>query len=85
MAFLFVGIERLNLEPDSPNDCLTIALATMRDEGFADLKRGNDVSGSRAGASCRRRAAPRRDKLILGVRRLGRRRRERDTGRELTR
>ena len=34
-AFLFVGIKRLNLSPGSTNDCLTIALATMRDQGFA--------------------------------------------------
>ena len=49
-AFLFVGIKRLNLSPGSTNDCLTIALATMRDQGFANLRRGNDVSGTRAGA-----------------------------------
>ena len=54
--FLFVAIKRLNLVPDPPNDCLTVALATMRDQGFANLNRGNDVSGTRAGvfvsASC---------------------------------
>jgi hypothetical protein len=56
-AFLFIGIKRLDLAPGSANDCLTIALATMRNLGFASLKRGNDVSGLRAGAfvsvSCR--------------------------------
>jgi hypothetical protein len=57
-AFLFVGIKRLNLAPGSPNDCLTIALATMRDQGFANLRRGNDVSGSRAGAFVSASCAP---------------------------
>ena len=54
--FLFVAIKRLNLAEGAPNDCLTIALATMREQGFANLQRGNDVSGTRAGvflsASC---------------------------------
>lgn len=57
MPFLFVGSELLNIAPESPNDGLTIALATMNNLGFANLRRGNDVSGSRAGAfvsaSCR--------------------------------
>jgi hypothetical protein len=57
-AFLFVGIKRLNLSPGSPNDCLTIALATMRDQGFANLRRGNDVSGTRAGAFVSASCAP---------------------------
>ena len=54
--FLFVAIKRLDISPGSPNDCLTIALATMRGQAFANLRRGNDVSGTRAGvflsASC---------------------------------
>jgi hypothetical protein len=56
--FLFVGIKRINIAPGSPNDCLTIALATMRGLGFANLKRGNDVSGTRAGAFVSASCAP---------------------------
>ena len=65
-AFLFIGIKRLSFAPGSGNDCMTIALATMRNLGFANLKRANDVSGSRAGAfvsvSCR--PAPGGDNLF---------------------
>ncbi len=57
-GFLFVGIKRLTLSPGAPNDCLTIALATMRNQGFANLNRGNDVSGTRAGAFVSASCAP---------------------------
>jgi hypothetical protein len=57
MPFLFVDSKKLMIARESPNDCLTIAIATLRDLGFTNLKRGNDVSGTRAGAfvsvSCR--------------------------------
>lgn len=57
MPFLFVDSRKMTIARESPNDCLTIALATMRDLGFSNLKRQNDVSGTRTGAfvsaSCR--------------------------------
>lgn len=50
MPFLFVNSKLLNIAPESPNDALTIAIAAMNQLGFANLRRGNDVSGTRAGA-----------------------------------